>query len=453
MKQLTKSGCDWLKTAIDPFHDQELPGYCGYPDGDTENTVKVNVKTQATIRAPSGIGDNDVWDAHVCMFPLDAIIAGTDGVSAASGWISDTQQDDTGIDKVFPQVAPTTGATIPAGNPAGLSVRTALSGTAMWGTETPVVNLGPTNYVGNSKRGHYRVVAAGFEVVNSTADIYKQGDVTVYSVPTYYGVANACYEEASAYDPTTGKRTTNARRHVGAASTILIAKPPRTLAAAKQCSNARTWAASEGCYVPTPMHHDLHYSKLSAKNFVIYADSETTAPNAILNESFGPNVYRLEPDGTLVLSPGFGSFQNSAHFSDFDTSGAYFTGLSPQTSLTVTLRMKLELIPTGNDVQGLALATPTALPDMNAIELYQRIVNELPPAVPVDFNEAGKWFKMVRDIAMKSYGMVMPYLPAIETALAIAGRPVAAAALASAAQAAQRSSQSKKPSSQRSKNA
>lgn len=78
----------------------------------------------------------------------------------------------------------------------------------------------------------------------------------------------------------------------------------------------------------------------------------------------------------------------------FNTSGAYFTGLSPETTLQLNFKLIVEVAPGPND-QLATLATSSPEFDPPALELYSRVCSRLPPGVPQDENPAGEFFKSV----------------------------------------------------------
>jgi hypothetical protein len=90
------------------------------------------------------------------------------------------------------------------------------------------------------------------------------------------------------------------------------------------------------------------------------------------------------------------------------TAGAYFTGLSPQTTLFVTWRVGLERLPAANKPTFLALAQPSATYDPNALLLYNLIANHLPPGCPQGWNDLGKWFNTIANVAKQVIPSAFP---------------------------------------------
>jgi len=66
---ITPEACDWLKFALDPFHDQQLDNLRGYPDVATEPTVVVKIRQAITVSAPPGLEEGATWDCHMVLSP------------------------------------------------------------------------------------------------------------------------------------------------------------------------------------------------------------------------------------------------------------------------------------------------------------------------------------------------------------------------------------------------
>ncbi len=95
----------------------------------------------------------------------------------------------------------------------------------------------------------------------------------------------------------------------------------------------------------------------------------------------------------------------------FHQSGAIFTGLSFNTTLTLNLNVYYESFPSMSDPNILALAKPSAIYDPCALELYSRVLQELPVGVPVRENGLGDWFLNAASTAAKYLGPVISMMP------------------------------------------
>lgn len=435
-RQITDEGCDWLKYSLDPFHDLQLDNLKGYPDLNTEPTVVVKVRQAVEISAPaglSGVAGATNWDCHIALSPIDWAKPNgkvfTSGAGAASGYNC--------AGRVLPMGSSTALAERPAGwitqigssgqsgaQPAttsrldGLVINSVPAGLANGGdnTFTPthcpdvagggyaVQNINLDNYLdfAETDLGAYRIVYSGFEVVNTTAQIYKQGACTVYEYGNSYETSQITAHQdvaESPYSPRVASYASNAFRC-----------PPNTIAEAKIMPGAHTWAAQDGCYCTAKFLGDNPFQAPTKRNYTIQQNQESA--NADSGYLQGATTF----DGGTFVSPGLvgNSFTNThgpeygspayyaapaTHFSRMSTAGAYFTGLSPQTTLFVTWRVGLERLPAANKPTFLALAQPSATYDPNALILYNLIANHLPPGCPQGWNDAGKWFRTIADIA------------------------------------------------------
>lgn len=449
-RQLSKTGCDWLKKALDPFHDFELHEFEGFPDGGAENSVLYNVQSQQTISVPAG--HDGLWDCHIALLPVDSVRPhnntfcaegayvipyGVGSYNGAGKVVSVTSEDG------YAALGGLSIQSVPANTPTFRGDTKSLAEAAGGWKES---RLDTTSYL-STEAGvpTYRIAAAGFEVVNTTATIAKQGDVTCYHMPTY--PSNVPYEVYST-DQTTFKYDGSVEiappHNSGLANGYTFRSPPNELEDAKQTPGARTWAAQDGVYVPARMHTENRYSSLGKHDWTMITHHDDTSGKGqdITVQGMGHlfNRVRTESDaglGFLISCPvsdALKSSSSTSHISNYDISGAYFSGLSKETSLTVTLRMTIELIPGANDRSRLALARPSAPLDVNALALYTEVTRLMPPGVPVGYNDAGKWFRMILSKVRVAASAAMPYLPAIEAALVAAGRPGAAAMIAAAEQ-------------------
>lgn len=440
-RQITDEGCDWLKFALDPFHDLQLDSLRGYPDVNTEPTVIVKVRQAIEISAPEGLnapGDPPRnWDCHVALSPIDW--------AKPNGFLSEAGSGTNGYNamaRVFPQGA---GVGRPAGwveyvgdvaggsagrgvcgRLDGLVINSVPAGAADGGdmTFTPghmpntaaggyaVQNITLDNYLDfdETDLGVYRLVYSGFEVVNTTAQIYKQGAATVYEYGHSFEPGQAAGQWGEDKD---GPDTTPVAQSI---ATNQFRCPPNTIAEAKIMPGAHTWAAQDGCYCTSKFLGENPFQAATNRNYIIqqnngtapklsgYGQSQTEYTNGsfVSPGLIGP----IHSNITGGNNPGFGgkvgaTAAPATHFSRMSTSGCYFTGLSPQTTLFITWRVGIERLPAANKPTFLALAQPSATFDPNALLLYNLIANHLPPGCPQGWNDLGKWFNTIASIAKR----------------------------------------------------
>jgi len=275
--------------------------------------------------------------------------------------------------------------------------------------------------------GVYRIIYSGFEVVNTTAQIYKQGAVTVYE----YG--NSFEQGASM--PSVNAEGGGVMARPPSQPTTWFRCPPNTLAEAKIMPGSHSWAAQDGCYNTAKFQSENKFQAVARRPWVI-AQNNPTAPSdgGYFNDNVGSFVCDSSlsafNQGTGGEGPGaVGNLGGPMHFSQMNTTGAYFTGLSEQTTLFVTWRVGIERLPAANKPAFLALAQPSATFDPNALVLYNMVANVLPPGCPQGYNDAGKWFRWISDAAQKSIPTVYPIVRTAAMLAGTMGRPVLAAGL------------------------
>jgi hypothetical protein len=90
--------------------------------------------------------------------------------------------------------------------------------------------------------------------------------------------------------------------------------------------------------------------------------------------------------------------------------GAFMTGLSQETTLTVTWNVYYETFPSVDEREILVLATPSARYDGKALEVLNYALATLPVGVPASMNPLGEWFwnvvDTIADIAPAIGGMI-----------------------------------------------
>jgi len=188
----------------------------------------------------------------------------------------------------------------------------------------------------------------------------------------------------------------------GYIDTWVCPMPPPTLAAATKLAGTQMWEAEAGVYVPLQMNTTLNPAKTQLPCTAMVINTDTTQ-NGYVATGMAPSVYQVL--ATDVLGPAkagaAGNVQPllavGTHISPFDIGGAYFTGLSPQTTLQVNVKWYIERFPTPFENNLVVLARPSSPFDPRAIELYGLAMNKLPVGVKQGENPLGEWFSDVLD--------------------------------------------------------
>jgi hypothetical protein len=361
---LSDAGRHWLVRAVDPYHDTNVKPY-GYPDMDNSATVIQEINLSTSISRPSTVAAGANWDCHIfnmCDFAFDP--------SNANSVLPTQFNPYTGI-------RASTGTATYAGG--GLQILSAGAGAAMLpsgGTTTvsattQSTSINPWTYVSSKAR----VVGWAFEVVNTTAEVYKQGLCTAYRMPQtdqIMNTINICPLTAggSSWD------VTAIRCHL---------LPPSSVQKALILPGSKQWNAAEGyygvCTLRCAENPFVGLDNLSR----MYHEADVLSSSGNQSAIFTPIAINASA-ATSAMYPVFSA--------PFNTTGAYFTGLSSDTTLQINMKIILESAPGPNSTLA-TLAEPSPSYDPEALRIYSNLVSELPVGVPFTQNPDGEWFRTV----------------------------------------------------------
>jgi len=394
---VSDAGRAWITAAIDPYHDTALD-VCGYPDTEESACIVQVVKSSYTIAAPSSAGSGN-WDAHISSFPwlLPTTLVGISDPGANLGAILITAESLAGglgglmVDTVPTTTPPTpTFQMVTSGSPSWVNLDSA--------TITPFIPF----------EGEWRQIAVGFEVINTTSDLNVQGLVTTYASP---------------FPQRASKSVLSAERVVAGSLPIIVSGSievliaslcPTTTATAMLLPGSRQWKAKEGAYVvPRLNTQDLAVGTDSTA-VVLDSNSDPISPFSIAGTVGTANNI---PNSAPVFT--YQTIRNvPIAMSDFNWGGAYFTGLSNSSVLTVNITRYIERFPSIQnplDAQLVVLAKPPAKYDPQAMELYSVVSSMMPTGVPQRMNGFGEWF---REAVQEARNAIAPALAAIPHPLA-----------------------------------
>lgn len=361
---LTPHGKDFLIAALDPMHDTQLRELSGWPDVETSSSIAMAVKQSVTISSTTTTN----WDLHVVQWPWFTALQYV-GATRANNYL---QMGNSNPGQTF-AFGGLCAYIVPTGQPLNLSAAPDF-----------MLNL-PDTYSG----GAMRALGVGFEVVNTTAEIYKQGQCAVWRQP------NGSFEP-DLYQATYGYAGGGSIVGNRTISAHIISSPPRTFATAMLVPGTRQWKAAEGCYVVVPHMSAENPPKLVnyVQPIVFQTESDDHTANMPNPQTTAPPT----PNISFMLAPTMG-FQVAASYANqgcrtfpIHQCGAMFTGLSPQTTLTMTWNVYIERFPTVAEPEILVLARPSASYDMLALKLYSEALLSLPIGVPASENGFGDWF-------------------------------------------------------------
>jgi len=362
---ISPEGKEWLVCAADPFHDTET--HCtGYPDDNAAPSIVQLVKRTITVDKPSSVSSG-TWDCHIVAHPyFTDVELYKHTLTGANGLTT------TGADGPL-SVGGITAIGVQSGTSTSYNTALGLAG-AIRGRCTVA-----TSYF----TGPARVIAAGFEVTNTTAPIEAQGQVVTYRNPYPH-------QSPQAY------AFTNGTVSQGSQSYVVTPQHPPTLADAMTLTGSRQWHARDGAYVPLTF------------NSVVLPPSGTSASSVMHADDDHP-TYAFVTELQLSPSPLLASVP--VYVAPFNQAGAYFTGLSTTTTLQIALNIWVERFPDVGEADLMPLASPSPPYDVGALELYSRIMRDMPTGVPVNQNGLGDWFAAVVKKAVPAITSIAKVIP------------------------------------------
>lgn len=468
---MTQSGADFLKLSLDPFHDYELTPV-GIPDAETSKVVIQTIKETFQLSAPEGT--TDLWSAHIfnlpethahTVFPAMAPQCLDYQYRQAAVPLIDTDPVKWALNN---RVSQNAGMLI-SDNSKENEIHLGLLNIHTFKSDQPVFSPSNAQQIGwstapvpdsssvlGSTFGNYgrrRLVALAFEIHDTTAKIYKQGSLTSYRIAQSESI-NLCVVDGNPELSTGGSHIPNHNNasyldgtQVIPPSGMPVPKPYRELNAppssmdeAMAYSGTRQWQADKGAYVVCQQDINRNVLKFSEiRPLLITQGEQPVKRNSIPSYSFTspppPGTQAPTYSAWAEASADYIPISDSAptyavrsiaencddlsYTAPFHTSGVMLTGLSPQSTFTVTLRATWEYAPhihdeaTGNLV---FLAKPSPPIDELALTLYQRASIDLPTAVPVDMNAKGDFW----DMTLKALSVAVP------SGLSLLGAPGAA---------------------------
>jgi hypothetical protein len=267
----------------------------------------------------------------------------------------------------------------------------------------PSILLGGINTILNHGiTSPHRVIGAGFQVTNTTAALYRSGNVVVFDTPSNWTTVSYAANATDVPVATT-------QFVYGQVSAKMIQGPPVTLGQAIQMGGAKQFSAEEGCYCVSKFSsldnpvtgvaigRGVNQSNNLDERIVIgypatvdmaltpVQNGDVTLGTQLLGVPSGPGNYLSYP---------------------FNGCGAIFTGLDPNNaSLQVTAKWYIEVFPNPLfDPTLLPIVTPSARYDPLALEVYASVVSQLPGGVPVKDNFLGMIGSAIGGLASSALG-------------------------------------------------
>jgi hypothetical protein len=425
---MTKDGATWMTVCADPFHDYQMRVE-GLPDLEPRMSIVQTHNFSASITKPLNAPAN--FDARILFTGYSG--RGSDSTELAApsltftgsganvGLVSESQVanvvhfTDGGVGTPWPQQDnPEMGDIIvecvPSGTvcsyPEHFADRMAGTGLTSWHAYN-------TRFNGSAGR----LIAIGIEVVNTTAEVYKQGTVFVCQPNSHLwrGIRSATMG-AGATD--TLKGFTDQRYSV-------VNGVPTFPSQHAQTPGSQTWEAAKGVYA-IPRLCELNIQPTHGEVGESWGMREGDPIIGAIAD-YSKEVVVTYPYGDTVATTNVRFKYDHGHsWSGFTPISMYFAGLSNQTTLELRVRAIVEYFPTPSETL-ISLASPSPIYDPVAFQAYALIARNAPYAVPVGFNMDSRYFKMVLQV-LSNAGLAAPLLAAVPTAgpiLALGARGVA----------------------------
>jgi len=381
----TKSGKEWLTLALDPFHDYNIP-IAGMPDRTHIPTAVQFVKRKVSISAPQGLIGTQTWDCHIFSLPFLSTLVTKPSDEQPYVICAPTQVSNPLVSGTINVVKSKTGNTT-------FPVTTA----AQWEDQTTSISAySPTD---DNKKSQIRLIGGGFEVHNDTAELYKNGSVTCYSSTNDWS------------DPSPALVGDGINRETYGVA-MKARYPPISSQEAALYTDAHTWSAKDGAYVPLRLDLDCPYTKFRPRSqcVPVLQHKEDGLPSSITAKVVAVTDILTAGGNQEFGFVGTESGSNGWLPAPIETTGAFFSGLSPETVLTLDIRFICELAPTAANPAMLTMCSPSAEYDPQALNCYTHCLLSLPPGVPVGMNEKGDFWRMAVKTAKKGMAVASPLI-------------------------------------------
>lgn len=355
-KQMSPEGKAWLTFALDPFHDKDIKGVQGIPDSFGGKSVICSVVQEIQIKKPDTIVGN--WGCRIATYP----VATTTILNRAKTFSNVISYSTEGPYIIAP-----------------VQITYAADGTdfSEFGINADVLSI-PQAFT----KGPFKVGAFGLEVVNTTADLQRQGLVTCARM------------NQTSLQPYTAQIYPNNVAYATYGSVFPIRTVPKNLQEMTLLTGNTAWKAAEGAYSVIALKNHLSTAPIMQPKYPLLCASDMASGDCELIDCAIQGL-------TQAVVPGLGPAVSSVYWSQTpgelpsDSTIIMFTGLSEQSTLTVRARWMIERYPNDQESEIVVLANPTASFDPIALEIYSQVMQQVPAAVMFSENPEGEWWKQV----------------------------------------------------------
>lgn len=367
--KISKSGVAAVLAAVDPFHDKPIDDLIGWPDQLTRPSVVRKWKNSYTIKAKDDGGSILIY--HWPMAEGSQQYKAVRAINVITNYDQVNKGTFAGPLVIYNMTA-------------AQSAEPALPLELADGTNAaiPYVDDGPG-----------RLIGMGIEVRDVTADLYKQGTVTVFEVPQTLDDVSTLVTVPITFGSVTTSTT--------ALSGVRVLAPPSNLATMMELPTTRQWDAKDGAYVVIPFSAKDNNPRTRSTLIPIINQYDVLDPPNItvpaLNNSTSTSGCPVQTlDNSLLPT---------------QSRGIYLTGLNANSTFTITVQFYWETFPSPiSDIR--TLASPSACFDPKALALISLLMQQLPIGVPVGDNNSGDWFwEIVQEVLPVLGGVTAAMFP------------------------------------------
>lgn len=388
---MSTDGLAFVKQSVDPFHDYNIRRV-GVPDKHSGDSLIRHSKSLVSISKPAGLAAGGTWDAHIVLFPFAN--AHLDGqfnhgtYNLAVGELSATTDADF-----------ISGPLVINSVTSGTDTFTKIANTASSQfTSLDIINsIGSGGSSAQTANNRYRVVSAGLELIDRTAELYKQGSLLAYRQSTNWTDAAPIVLNSAGVSQ-------------GVQPCRFLQGPPSSTTDVEQMAAVR-FEAKDGAYMPIHVKQDKGPQLRQPCAMAVSLDS--SAGNVITQRYVGR-------DSTTDKF-------TSLLFFDHDLQGIYLKGLGDNSVFDLFLHEVIEQFPLPSDQGVQSLVHPSPRLDEKALQCVPHIFAELPLCVPANENSVGDFWKRVVSAVKRISGPLMSLADTMAPALSMIPltRPVA----------------------------
>ena len=383
--KISEAGIAAVIAAVDPFHDGPIEHWKGWPDHEQGQSVCRHFKTAKTVKSPDDGG-------AIMVFTWPILNQAVCHRVVRKNAVVDTITNAATTDATIGPCSIYTYTAAVAGGGGNLPVAAAA------GVTQDVLNI-PASYFGD---GAMRLVGMGVEVHDVTADIYKQGTLTIGTVPQSIADREALTVRAQTVSGRIYLQTNQ--------DACLMQRFPGTLEDMLKYPDSEQWDAREGAYVVVPF--------TGHENPPVFAEYRTPwVCEEVVNQIDIPGTTALN-QSTHMIGPYFaGTVDNEPFYfspnayAPVNSRFIYLSGLNANSTFTITTHFYIESFPTQQS-NLLPMARVACPCDPKALMLIKNIMQLLPAGCPVADNASGDWFwEAVQTSLPLLEGMAMAAFP------------------------------------------